>query len=189
MTARWVVEHVQTQREITVTWQPISLLVKNNPSEDSDYFAPVQFTHKLLRVMESIRAADGDAAVQPFYWATASRIHQDGDQDFSAQDALTAAGFDPSHAAAFDDESFDAEIKRRMDIGLGLTGDDVGTPIISMDDANGETVALFGPVISRMPEGDAALQLWDGLVACATTPGFWELKRTRSEDPDFPAMP
>jgi len=26
-------------------------------------------------------------------------------------------------------------------------------------------------------------------VACATTPGFWELKRTRSEDPDFPAMP
>ncbi len=62
MTARWVVDVVQPERDLDVTWQPISLLKKNDPDPDSPYFAPVQKTHNMLRVMESLRAADGDDA-------------------------------------------------------------------------------------------------------------------------------
>ena len=101
----------------------------------------------------------------------------------------TAVGFDPAHAAAMDDESFDAEIRTRMDAGLELTGQDVGTPIIAFADTDGTKVGLFGPVITRVPSTELSLQLWDGLMAVATVPGFWELKRTRTERPDFGPRP
>lgn len=191
MTARWVVDEVQPNRDLNITWQPISLLRKNEPAEDSDYYAPVLFTHKLLRVMESIRAAEGDAAVKDAYWEFGTRIHHDkqrGD-DFDLADALATAGFDASHADAFEDESFDAEIDRRMAIGIDLAGNDIGTPIIAFDNAEGDKVALFGPVITRVPTTELSLQLWDGFIACATVPGFWELKRTRTERPEFGDRP
>ncbi len=194
MTARWVVDEVAEQRNLDITWQPISLLVKNKPDPDSDYFAPVNKTHNMLRVMESVRAAEGDDAFFSLYWELGTRIHHDRDLDFDMADALEAVGLDTSHAAALDDESFDAEIKTRMDAGLALTGDDVGTPIIALDgavddDGNAERVALFGPVITKAPKGELALQLWDGFVAMATVPGFWEVKRTRTERPDFGDRP
>ena len=88
MTARWVVDEVQPNRDLNVVWQPISLLVKNKPAEDSDYYGPVAFTHKLLRVMEAIRAAEGDAAVERWYWHTATLIHHDKNRDFDVADAL-----------------------------------------------------------------------------------------------------
>ena len=35
------------------------------------------------------------------------------------------------------------------------------------------------------PKGQAALDLFDGCVLVAGTPGFYELKRTRTQGPDF----
>jgi hypothetical protein len=184
-----VVDAVAPERDLHVTWQPISLFVKNEPSEDSDYYQPVWRTHRYLRVMESVRAAEGDDAVFPLYWEYGRRIHHDQDRKFSAADALAAAGLDPSHAEAFDDERWDAEIKDRMGVALDLAGNDVGTPIIAFDDDDGERVALFGPVITRVPERDQALRLWDGFIGMATVPGFWEVKRTRTERPEFGQRP
>lgn len=178
-------------RDLNITWQPISLLEKNQPAPDSDYFAPVQFTHNLLRVMESVRAAEGDDAAFRAYWEFATRIHHDGDRQdsFDVADALSTLGFDQSHAAAFDDASWDDVIRPKMQAGLALTGDDVGTPIIAMDDDNGDRVALFGPVISKVPSSEQSLRMWDSFVAMAQTPGFWELKRTRTEGPQFGERP
>jgi len=195
MTARWVVDEVQPHRDLNITWQPISLLFKNEPPEDSEYFTPVNFTHKLLRVMESVRAAEGNDAVKELYWRYGAVLHHDrttGDMDMDeimaagAEPFLEAAGLDLSHAAAFDDASFDAEIRSRMDDGLALVGQDVGTPIIAFDSPEGRK-GIFGPVISKMPTDSPAL--WDAMVTMATMDGFWELKRTRTEDPHFPARP
>jgi translation initiation factor IF-1 len=58
-----------------------------------------------------------------------------------------------------------------------------------MDNDDGERVALFGPVITRVPTTEQSLALWDGFVAMAKTPGFWELKRTRTERPEFGERP
>ena len=74
------------------------------------------------------------------------------------------AGFDASYADAFDDESYDDVIRAAMKKGLDLTGDDVGTPIIALDDDNGDRVALFGPVITRVPPTEQSLKLWDAFV-------------------------
>ena len=57
---------------------------------------------------------------------------------------------------------------------------EVGTPVISV---NG--VSFFGPVVSPIPRGDAAAQLWDGVLQVAGTDGFFELKRSRTRDPIF----
>ncbi len=189
MTARWVVDEVKPARDLHITWQPISLLFKNQPAEDSEYFAASAFTHRLLRVMESLRAAEGDAAVFDLYWEYGRRIHHDQNRDFTAAEALTSAGFDTAHAAAFDDEAYDGEIRRRMNEGLALCGDDVGTPIIAFDDREGVRQGYFGPVITRVPPTSESLELWDALQAMMNIKGFWELKRTRTERPEFGRRP
>jgi len=51
--------------------------------------------------------------------------------------------------------------------------------------ADGERVAFFGPVVTPAPKGEAAGRLWDGTLLVAATPGFFELKRTRTIDPIF----
>jgi hypothetical protein len=183
VTARWAVEQVRPHRDVQITWQPISLLVKNNTPNDSPFYDRVKFTYGLLRVMESVRAAEGNDPLQRLYFQFGARIHHDKLASFDVGEALGAAGLSVAHAAAFDDESFDAEIKRRMDDGLALVGTDVGTPIIAYNTEAGERVGLFGPVITQVPSHADSLKLWDAVVAAASVPGFWELKRTRTEGP------
>lgn len=183
-TARWAVDEVQPNRDVDITWRPISLFFKNNPSVDSEYYEPVWFTHRLLRVMESVRTTDGNDGVFKLYWELGARIHHDKDYAFSPSDALEAVGLDTSHAAAFDDDSWDEVIRAGMDEGLALVGDDVGTPIIAMDNSEGVKTGFFGPVISRIPSTDKSVAMWDALVAMMDVDSFFELKRTRTESPD-----
>jgi hypothetical protein len=193
VTARWVVDVVQPERDLNITWQPISLLFKNEPPEDSDYYAPSAHTHKLLRVFESVKAADGMDAAFQFYWECGRVIHHDevhdvSDPAVSAGQLLQNAGLDASHAAAYDDESWDSVIREKMDEGLALVGADVGTPIIAFPSEKG-TIGIFGPVISHAPQGEEGLALWDAMVTMSTMDGFWELKRTRTEAPNFGERP
>ena len=189
MTARWVVDEVKDARDLSVTWQPISLFLKNQPPADSDYYEPLLRTYKMLRVMESVRASDGNDGVFALYWELGARIHHDRVFDFDIADALASAGLDASHADAFESDAFDDEIRKRHDDGLALTGNDVGTPLIALVDDDGNRNGIFGPVISQMPTGDDALALWDAMTTMMSIDGFWELKRTRTENPNFPARP
>ena len=190
MTARWVVDEVAPVKDLRIEWEPISLLFKNRPDPHSDRYEPSLRTHGLLRVMESVRTEDGNDGVFRAYWGFGTRIHHDGELlDFDIGEVLSGCGIDPSHASAFGDDRWDGEIRRRMDAGLELVGQDVGTPIISMEDGQGGQVGIFGPVITRVPTRDASLRLWEMVVAATLAPGFWELKRTRTEDAQFGDRP
>ncbi len=134
--------------------------------------------------MESVRSTDGNDGVFKLYWEFGSRIHHDGETPFDPADALATVGLDASHAAAFDDESWDAVIRAAMDEGLALVGDDVGTPIIALENSDGVKTGYFGPVISRIPSTDKSVAMWDALVTMMDVDSFFELKRTRTESPD-----
>ena len=189
MTARWVVDEIKPARDLNITWQPISLLLKNQPDKESPFYEPTERTYRLLRVMESVRAAEGEDAVFNLYWEYGRRIHHDEEFDFDLTEALESVGLDASHGAAYDAETFDAEIAQRHDAGLALCGDDVGTPIIAFDNRNGDKQAYFGPVITRVPPTEDSLAMWDALVTMMNIDGFWELKRTRTQRPEFGTRP
>jgi hypothetical protein len=76
-----------------------------------------------------------------------------------------------------------------MDEGLALVGTDVGTPIISVRGVDDREVALFGPVITKVPAPDDALALWDAVAWLATLDEFYELKRTRTVGADVGERP
>ena len=45
--------------------------------------------------------------------------------------------------------------------------------------------AIFGPVITPIPRGEAAGRLWERVVLVTEADGFFELKRTRDRKPAF----
>jgi hypothetical protein len=189
VTARWVVDEVAPARDLNLIWQPISLLIKNAPDPDGDYWRGLYRGHQSLRIMEAIRAEHGDGPVFDWYWQCATRIHHDRDRDYGFADALERIDLDPALATAADDESWDGEIRRRMDEGLALVGSDVGTPIIAFVCPDGTKRGIFGPVITKVPDTDQSLAFWDAMGVFVTTDGFWELKRTRTERPEFGERP
>ena len=188
MTARWVVS-ISEARDLHVVWEPISLRMKNDVSPDSEHYPVVAWSTKLLRVMESAREAGGDDAVFPLYLEYGRRIHHDGEREWAPAAALAAVGLDASHAAAAEDASWDEVVRRRMDEGLALVGPDVGTPLIAYETADGRTVANFGPVIAEVPPDEDGLRLWDAFTTLTEMDGFFELKRARSQRPQFGDRP
>ncbi|WP_105035450.1 mycothiol-dependent nitroreductase Rv2466c family protein [Cryobacterium aureum] len=202
MTSKWV-RQVQEQRDYTVDWRFISLRLINAQVDYDAHFPPeYEAGHtaglRLLRVAARARAEHGRAAMAPLYAAFGAHIFDTalvpdesemrelrGTREF-AEPILAEAGLPLELAEALDDESWDMEIQQETDEALSLTGKDVGTPIIHFEPPTG--VAFFGPVISRLPDEDSAVELWDHVVALARFPGFAELKRSLREQPQLAAF-
>lgn len=182
MTSRWILE-VEKVRDVSVQWNLFSLAHLNRNKEMSDdYKAKLLPSWHCTRVIAAAQKDSGAEITLPLYTAISSRIHlkkEKVSQELLAA-ALSEVGLSPELAVAMNDESLDAMIIESHERGISLVGNDVGTPIISV---NG--VAFFGPVISPAPKGEEAGLLWDGVVGVASYPGFFEIKRSRNVGPIF----
>jgi 2-hydroxychromene-2-carboxylate isomerase len=193
-TSRWITE-VAPHRDLEVTWRPCSLTINNRGGEPPAHL-PAQLRERILamravtlgapRVLEAVRATQGEAPIGRLYTEYGRRIHHDdaGTAPGLLAESLSAAGLDPGLAAAAEDEAWDTPIVAAMAEALGYVGEDVGSPILVLDTQPRRGV--WGPILSPAPTGQAAVDLWDGLLAVAGTPGFHELKRTRQGPPLLP---
>jgi 2-hydroxychromene-2-carboxylate isomerase len=195
ITSRWVNE-VQNSRSYDVTWRFISLRMINEDlgyTESTEVHRQSHFVGtQIMRAAALARAEDGNEAVGKLYTAVGTALHNNKQHDemmnnptFFLVDALSRANLNVDWAKGADNEEFDAVIREETDLAFSRTGKGVGTPILTFKPGQANEGSFFGPVISEIPRGDAALKLWDAIELIATSTGMAELKRSIRSAPNF----
>ncbi len=187
ITSRWMLE-VEQVRDIHTEWHVMSLAILNADREDvpERYRGLMERAKAAVRVCIAAEQMKGSDILLPLYTALGTRLHVQGRGKDETQGPLILAesleelGLPASLAEAATSDEFDEALAASHHAGMDPVGDQVGTPVIHY---NGR--AIFGPVVTPAPKGEAAGRLWDGVLLCTGTEGFFELKRTRDLGPAF----
>jgi 2-hydroxychromene-2-carboxylate isomerase len=185
ITSRWMLE-VEQVRDIRTEWHVMSLAILNagRPELSEEYKARLARAKGPVRVCIAAEQKEGPEILLPLYTALGTRIHVErrprDEVEAIVADAIAEVGLPASLLEAAGSDEFDQALEASHHAGMDPVGVDVGTPVIHY---NGR--AIFGPVVTPAPKGEAAGRLWDGVLLCTGTEGFFELKRTRDRRPSF----
>jgi 2-hydroxychromene-2-carboxylate isomerase len=186
ITSRWMLE-VEKVRPVTVDWRIMSLAYLNLVQHEGkglneEYLERMNRAWGPVRVCAAAAADAGPEILGPLYTAIGTRFHNQGRREDPAviPEALAELGLPAWLADATETAEYDDVIKKSHHEAFDEVGLDVGTPVVKI-----RGKALFGPVITPAPKGEAAGELWDGLVLVSKADGFFELKRSRDRKPTF----
>ncbi|HET6359447.1 DsbA family protein [Streptomyces sp.] len=189
MTSRWMLE-VEKVRDVEVRWHVMSLAVLNEPKLDElpeKYREAMKEAWGPVRVVIAAQQKHGDEVLGDLYTALGTRFHNRGEG--ATREAIAGALEDvglPAELIEYaDSDAYDTELRASHKEGIDKVGQDVGTPVIAVPGSDGEQLAFFGPVVTPAPKGEEAAKLWDGTLMVASIPGFYEIKRTRTQGPIF----
>ena len=182
LTSRWLLE-ATTVRDVDVAFHVMSLSVLNEGRDlPADYRAFLDDGWGPVRVLIAAEQRHGAGVVEPLYSAMGARFHPGGEKDRTAviAEALGEVALEADLADAATTTAFDEALRASHAAGMDPVGYEVGTPVVHVAGN-----ALFGPVVTPAPKGEAAGRLLDGVLAVMATPGFYELKRSRTLGPIF----
>lgn len=182
ITSRWMLE-VEKVRPVRTVFHVMSLSVLNSGRDVSeDYRRSLDRGWAAVRVALAVGEQYGQEQLRAFYTAIGTRYHDQGEERSRAtlEAALVDVGLPRELAEVGEVGDNDDALRASHHEGMDPVGMDVGTPVMHV-----KGVAFFGPVMTPRPKGEEAGAVFDGVVALASFPGFYELKRTRTADPIF----
>jgi len=174
-TALWIRE-VAKVRPIQVTWKFLSL-AKINEAADYSRDSHVA-SHATFPLLARARAQGGNEAVERLYIALGQARHERkeslGDPEVIER-ALREAGLDPAwRTEAAAEPGMEERILTEHQDGIERLKA-FGVPTLSINGQRG----FFGPVITAVPTGEDAGELWDHIAWLAARDDFFEYKRSR----------
>lgn len=182
VSSRWILE-VEKVRDIDLRFTVMSLSVLNEGRDlDPDYMEHLKTAWIPARAAIMVRDAHGVDALRDWYTVIGTKLHNEGvsDREEAVRLALAELDYDPTILDRARTDEVDDALRTSHKRVEQWVGNDVGTPAISVDGT-----AFFGPVITRIPRDEQAGELFDATVALARYPYFYELKRSRTTDPQF----
>lgn len=183
LTSQWVRQLVDLG-EVEVTWGLFSLELTN--AEDPASVADTASGAMALRTAAVLRDLEGDAAVGRLYAELGAAVHERGED--VADPAVVGAALEAIGVPAtlvdkaLGDPASWAAVEREHNALVERTRS-FGVPTIVLDDGDGP--AIFGPVISELPNDDDAVTLWRSVSWLTRYENFSELKRDRTIEPDM----
>lgn len=187
-TSRWA--HLLEERGIVeLEWGVFSLELQNAGREPEELAAAHARSAPALRTAVMVREHAGHRGVGAFYQAIGRRFHERGEtleDPATVEAALADAGLDTSLCAKALADGATADRVAAEHRELQERTRSFGVPTIVLD--GGEGPAIFGPVISEVPAGDEAEELWRHVSWLTRYQNFAELKRERLAPPDLESV-